>query len=149
MFRKKKKHTLINNLDDTRETAYDFRRRLTVFESYRPSEYRMTPKLEEDVVMPMLETHLEKLFAGEIDDANGDVLDRLIFAGAREGKPYLALQHYEHKDLIARLVARWKSDYKDLKNLREFRGQELEELLADHKATCKLLEKDIHKEVSE
>lgn len=147
--RKKQKSTVIYNMDDTRTTVYDFRRRMNPFESYRPAEYRLNPYLKEDIVKPMLDAHLSRLFAGEIDDANGDVLDRLIFSGAREGKSDLTLQRYEHKDMIARLVARWKSDYKDLINLRDLRKYELEELLADHKITCQMASKDIRKEVPE
>ena len=139
--KKKKKNTLINNMDDTRTVVYDFRRRLTVFESYRPTEYRLTPKLEEDIMIPVLDTHLSKLFAGDIDDANADVLDQQIFSVAREGKPDLARQRYEHQDMIARLAARWVSDYKDLSNLSALCRQELDELVENHKATCQLVEK--------
>lgn len=149
MFRRKKKQiTLINNMDDSRTIVYDFRRRLTEFESYRPAEYRLTPALEEDYVKPLLDEHLSKLFAGSIDDANGDVLDRIIFAGAREGKPDLSRQRLEHKDMLARLVARYKSDYHDLSNLRELRKEELDELRADYDETNRMVAKDMGKEVS-
>lgn len=142
---RKRKHTQIQNMDESRAIVYDFRRRLIKFEGYRPAEYRLNPALKEEVVKPMLDRHLAKLFAGEIDDANGDVLDRLIFSGVREGKTDLVRQRYEHMDMIARLTAGWESDYQDIRQLRDLREEELEELISDYRITCKLEEKSMNK----
>lgn len=136
--RMRRKKALINNMDDTRTTVYDFRRRLTEFESYRPPEYVINPALDEDIMYPRLDAYLAKLFAGGVDPGNGDVLDELIFSAAIEGMPDLARQRYEHKDVIVRLAARYVTDYEDLKKIRNHRQLELEETMEDHKKTCSM-----------
>ena len=95
MFGKKKSPALFNAVDDSRIVVHDFRLRGTQvgFESYRTVEYHLYRKLEEAYMMPKLEEHLNRLFAGDIDDANGDMMDAILFSAAREALPELDKQH--------------------------------------------------------
>ena len=80
MFKKKKRQSLYNSVDDSRSTVYDFTLRSTPigFESYRTTEYTLYHKLDEAEMLPRIDDHLEKLFAGNVDDANGYMLDFII-----------------------------------------------------------------------
>lgn len=141
MFRKKKE-ALVNEVDDSRVIVYDFRRRLKkLFESYRPAEYKINPALDENVMLPKIEEHLKRLFRGDLDDGNENVLDRLIFGPIREGKPDLERQHLDHQDMISRFAARFNSDYPDIQNIMDEHKRKLQKIEADYAVTCRLLDK--------
>lgn len=144
MFGKKKDHSLFNAVDDSRTVVHDFRLRATQagFESYRTVEYRLYHKLEEDEMMPRLEEHLSKLFAGEVDDGNGDMLDAILFGAAREALPDLGRQHYDHSDTIRRLIIRRKADREDIRRIKEEREAECEAMRIDYEKTCKMLDRE-------
>ena len=144
MFGKKKSQALFNAVDDSRTVVHDFRLRATQvgFESYRATEYRLYHKLEECEMMPRLEEHLSKLFAGEVDDANGDMLDNIIFGAAREALPDIVRQHYDHLDMLRRLTIRRKADREDLRRIRDDRVEEYESMKADYERTCKMLDRE-------
>ncbi len=141
MFGKKKGRALVNTVDDTRGVAHDFCLR-HIFESYRAMEYRLYHKLEESEMLPKLEDHLAKLFAGAVDDANGDMLDATIFGAAREALPDLGLQHYNHTDVLRRLILRHKSDREDIRMIKEEREAEYESMKADYDKICRMLAKE-------
>ena len=145
MFGKKKSQALLNAVDDSRTVVHDFRLRSsgsTGFESYRAVEYRLYHKLEEDEMMPRLEEHLNKLFAGSVDDANGDMLDAIIFGAAREALPDLGRQQYDHLDMLRRLIVRRKADREDLRRIRDDRVEECEAVKSDYERTCKVLARE-------
>ena len=144
MFGKKKNQALFNVVDDSKVVVYDFRLRSTHvgFESYRTVEYKLYPKLEEAEMMPKLEEHLSKLFAGDVDDANGDMLDAILFGAAREALPDLDKQHYNHLDMLRRLIIRRKADREDLRRIRDNRVEECESMKADYERTCKMLDRE-------
>ena len=141
MFGKKKKQALFSAVDDSSAIVHDFRLRSTYtgFESYRTVNYRLYPKLEQEAMIPRLEEHLNKLLAGTVDDANGDMLDGIIFGAAREALPDLGRQHYDHSDMLRRLIIRRKADREDLWRIREDRAAEYESIKADYEQTCKML----------
>ena len=141
MFGKKKNQALFNVVDDSKVVVHDFRLRSTHvgFESYRTVEYKLYPKLEEAEMMPKLEEHLSKLFAGDVDDANGDMLDAILFGAAREALPDLGKQHYDHWDMLRRLIIRRKADREDLRRIRDDRVEEYETMKVDYERTCKML----------
>lgn len=145
MFGKKKSQALFNAVDDSRTIVHDFRLR-TPFESYRTVEYRLYHKLEETEMMPRLEDHLNKLFAGDVDSANSDMLDAILFGAAREGLADLGKQHYDHSDMLRRLIIRRKADCEDLRRIRDDRVEEYESMKADYERTCKMLDRE-YKEV--
>ncbi|HBA64554.1 MAG TPA: hypothetical protein DCZ20_11915 [Lachnospiraceae bacterium] len=135
--RKKKEQAQFNTMDDSRVTVYDFMRRMQLlFESYRSADYRSYPGLYEEEMKPRLDRHLEALFAGDVDDANGDMLDNIIFGPYRESDPYLNVQRLNHKDMNRRLVARRVSDRADFARIREERQEELERLKHEYEDVC-------------
>lgn len=141
MFGKKKVHSLFNLVDDSRIIVNDFKLRSTDtgFESYRTLNYSLYHKLEEAEMLPKLEEHLEKLFEGDVDSGNGDMLDAILFAATREALPDLKRQYYEHSDMLRRLVIRHISDREDIRRIKEEREKELAIIEADYEKTCRLL----------
>lgn len=130
MFGKKKK------IPDSRSVTEVFRRR-PEYENVRAAEYQMYPGLQKENLLPVLDKHLEALFAGELDDANGNMLDSIIFAPAREAVPDLMRQHYDHADVLRRLSARRMADREDFRRILEERKRELAQLEAAHEITCR------------
>lgn len=136
MFGKKKKEQgLFNTMDDSRVVVYDFVRRIPI-ESYRPVEYKLYHKLRDEEMHPKLDRHLDALFAGSVDDGNGDMLDNIIFRSYRESGPDLILQKHTHEDMIRRIVAKRTSDREDFVNLREDRKEELLRLEKEYDEIC-------------
>ncbi len=128
---KKKKQGLFNAADDTEVIVNDFARRYP-FEDYRPVEYKPYHKLLEEEMKPRLDHHLEALFAGEVDDANGDMLDNIIFGTYRESLSDLGMQRHSHAVFNRRLAARRHSDREDFGRLAEERKKELTDLEKDY-----------------
>lgn len=143
MFDKKKQKALFNAVDDSRLVVNDFRLRSTVigFESYRTVEYRLYRKLEEEEMLPMLNEHLAKLFAGEVDDGNGDMLDSILFGAAREALPDLGRQHYDHIDMLRRLTISRIADRDDIRRIRDERQKERDAMQVDYNNICHTLAK--------
>jgi hypothetical protein len=143
MFKKEKQQSLYNSVDDSRSIVHDFllRSTLTGFESYRTTEYTFYHKLDESEMIPRIDDHLEKMFAGSVDDANGDMLDEIIFGAAREAFPYLSKQHIDHNDTIRRLIVRRTADRDDICRIRDERVIERDKMQADYDKICKALEK--------
>lgn len=143
MFNKKKRQSLYNSVDDSRTTVYDFTLRSTPigFESYRTTEYTLYHKLDEAEMLPKIDDHLDKLFAGSVDDANGDMLDEILFGVAREALPYLSKQHIDHTDTIRRFIVRRTADRDDIRRIRDERIVERDTMQTDYDKICKALEK--------
>lgn len=142
MFGKEKQRSLFNSVDDSRSVVNDFCLRSGIdygFESYRTVEYRLYPKLGEEEMIPRLDEHMNKLFAGEVDDANGDMLDAIIFGAAREALPDLGRQHYDHMDMLRRLIIRRMADRDDIRRIKEEREKERDNMQADYDNICRLL----------
>lgn len=144
MFGKKKQQALFNAVDDSRSVVNDFRLRSTEIgvESYRTVEYRLYHKLGEAEMLPLLDEHLTKLFAGDVDDANGDMLCGLVIGAALEALPDLGRQHYDHSDMLRRLIIRRKADREDLRRIRDDRMEEYETMKIDYDRTCKMLSRE-------
>ena len=94
-------------VDDTREVATDFTCRRP-FWSYRTAPYRPYAPLEG--LKPELDRHLEALFAGAVDEGNGDVLDYPIFDNVRLAREDLNRQRIEHHDAIVQFGVRAAGD---------------------------------------
>ena len=140
MFNKKKQQSLYNSVDDSRSNVYDFMLRFP-YESYRTTEYALYHKLDETEMLPRIDDHLEKLFVGNVDDANGDMLDEIIFGAAREALPYLSKQHIDHNDTIRRFIVRRTADRDDIRRIRDERVVERDTMQTDYDKICKALEK--------
>lgn len=144
MFGKKTQQTMLNSVDDSRSISYDFclrKSRGYGDESYRTVEYVLYDKLREEVMIPRLDEHLSKLFSGAIDDGNGDMLDALIFGAAREATPDLGRQHYDHMDMLRRLIIKSKANREDILKIKEERKKERDVLRADFDKLCDLFAK--------
>lgn len=143
MFGKKKQQSLFNSADDSRSMAYFCLRSSHGYgdEAFRTIEYRLLPKLDESEMIPRLDEHLNKLFAGEVDDANGDMLDALIFGAAREALPDLSRQHYDHMDMLRRFIIKRLADRDDIRRIKEEREKERDIMQADYDNICRLLSK--------
>lgn len=143
MFKNKKQRSLYNSVDDSRSTVYDFTLRSTTigFESYRTTEYTLYHKLEEAEMLPKIDDYLEKLFVGSVDDANGDMLDEIIFGAAREAQPFLSKQHIDHNDTIRRFIVRRTADCDDIRRIKDERVKERDTMQTDYEKICKALEK--------
>lgn len=85
------------SVDDTLEVVNDFICQIP-FWGYQVAAYREYEPFSNLVLE--LDSYLEKLFAGEIDDGNGDVLDCLIADRARANFKYLAQQKVEHRNMM-------------------------------------------------
>ena len=133
MFGRKK--ALFNMMDDSKVVANDFIRRIH-YESYRPADYRLYPGLSEEAMIPKIDKHLEALFSGTVDDANGSMLDNILIDPYRESVPYLNDQRLNHKDMNRRLVACRISDREDIARIRDDRQEELEQIKQEYKDTC-------------
>lgn len=149
-WRKKKEEAQFNTMGDSRVIRYDFKRRLKgLFESYRAADYRIYHRLSEDEMIAKLDQHLDALFAGDVDDANGDMLDNIIFGIYRESIPDLNVQRLNHKDMNRRLIARRVSDREDFVSIREGQQRELERLEKEYEDVCNKIatvEEDKHYE---
>lgn len=142
MFWKRKR--LFKEIDDNSSVVHDFRLRSSAigFESYRPVEYKLYHKLEEDKMIPKIDAYLSRLFRGEIEDHNGDVLDNILFAAFKEAIPFLGRQRYVHQDVIRRLTTRHYADYGDLKKIKRDREEEREAIKAEYVKFCKKFQRE-------
>lgn len=101
----------------------DFERRIPYW-SYRPVSYEVYEPFKE--YKTEIDGYLEKLFNGEIDDGNGDVLDNMIMDMARQAEKSLNRQRVEHRDMIKSLDIRAQSDRKAFKCQLELLKEQLE-----------------------
>ena len=61
---------------------------------------------------------------------------------AREALPNLGKQHYDHLDMLRRLIIRRKADREDLRRIRDDRVDEYEAMKVDYERTCKMLDRE-------
>lgn len=141
--RKKQKKALFHDVDDSRITVYDFRLRSTIlaFECYRNLEYTIYKELEKSVMIPKIDAHLSKLFSGDVDNANGNMLDSIIISPARKAIPDINRQRYNHDDNLQRLVIRHNTDIEDIKRILQDREKERESIKEDYDKVCMMIEK--------
>ena len=127
-----------------RREVHDFTLRSSElsFESYRTVDYRLYPQLSSEYMVPIIDAHLEKLLSGEVDDANGDMLDRLIFGPARMALPDLISQHVDHADVLRRFIVRRNADQKDLEEILSQRQIELDELNGEYESVCRKIDEN-------
>lgn len=130
-------------VDDAPVVVRDFNRR-TPFWSYRTSDYKPYPpfaRFKEDI-----DAYLEKLFAGDIDDGNADVLDTMISDVLRQAEHDLAHQRTEHHDVIVSFGIRAKSDKLAFERELQKRSEALEQNLQEQNEIRQRLRKNEFKE---
>lgn len=139
MFGKQKKTALFQGVNDELTITNTFKLRSTqLFESYRTSTYCIPEPLKEEQMIPILDEHLKRLFAGEADSGNGDALDNCIFSALDESSAQLRLQRIRHLDMLRRLAARSRSDRADIAKTRDTVLQELDGLREELEKICKV-----------
>lgn len=130
-------------VDDTRVVVHDFQRRAP-FWSYRTVPYKEYEPLVN--LQGKLDDYLDALFCGDIDSANGDVLDNIIFDTVRQAQDDLNRQRVEHGDTIKSFGIRAEGDraaFKEqLAKLREdlARNQEEQAFIRDMLHRCEYRE---------
>ena len=105
----KEVNDITKELSDEQTIVHDFIRRQP-FWDYIPTRYKVLDhfsNLKEEI-----DGYLEKLFAGDIDSGNEDVLDNLIMDVSKQATKALANQHTDHRELINSFNIRARSDYK-------------------------------------
>lgn len=144
IFRKKKQESnLYNEVDDSRQVVYDFRRRTyRLFENYRAIGYKKLPSYDlESQKQKNAETLAKLMKAKAVDSANEDCLLDTIFGPIRDGFRYLEDQWIEHRDFYTRQAQRAERDSEDLKNMIVFWNEKLEEMEQEHEKTKVLWDK--------
>lgn len=134
MFGKKDKLALVSHVDDRRSIVRNFRRRIP-FESYRSMDYRLSNKIQEKNVYPLLDRCLKNLLPGA-DDGNLNMLNSKLAAIGLQSMADLEQQRIGHQDVIHRLAARRTADQYDLVQMLEAETRNLESLLEEHSKTC-------------
>ena len=127
-----KESTHEKQVDDSMEIVNDFTRQVP-FWDYRPVNYRVDDHFLN--LYPEIDAYLARLFAGEIDDGNGDVLDNLICDHAVNALRALSVQKVSHDDLLVNMylqakgaINSYESHLEKLTAEREIVEKELEDI---------------------
>lgn len=146
MFGRKKKDTPVNETERYTTGAgyagtvkHDFARRSPYWQ-YRPAKYQQYKPFDE--YREEIDQYLEKLFGGEIDEENGDVLDNLIGDITRQALNDLDRQRVEHRDAIHSLHVRFESDRTSFESELRHLQEELDENRSEQGIVMDLLKKD-------
>ena len=89
------------------EAVQSFKRKL-LYWSYRPVKYQIYPPFAS--LRETIDQSLARLFEGELDEGNEDVLDNMICDIARQAYSDLERQKAEHEDMIRTLCAKAEQD---------------------------------------
>lgn len=116
------------HIDDEMEIVNDFTRQVP-FWNYRPVSYRINERFMD--LIPELDAYLERLFAGEIDDGNGDVLDNIICDHAAETIKELTDQKVSHDDLLVNMHIQAQGAIDSLENHLSKLREKREEIVRD------------------
>lgn len=126
-------------VDDTPVIVRDFNRRAP-FWSYRTAEYQELPEFAG--FKSEIDAYLEKLFDGELDDGNGDVLDTMISDILRQAMRDLERQRVVHRDTIVSFGIRAKSDEAAFTNELQHQRDDLAQNLREQARICDRLHRD-------
>lgn len=144
IFRKKQKtNNLYQEVDDSRQIVYDFRRRTyNFFENYRTVGYKKLPSCDFEKQRQETAEVLNRLIAAQsVDAGNVDCLIDKILGPVRDGVRYLDDQYLEHQDFYTRQGERMKADLEDLEQILNLRKEKIETIEKEHEVTQKLWEK--------
>lgn len=125
-------------IDESTQIVRDFRVRVP-YGDYRVVPYEIFPAFLE--FQTEIDEYLRGLFAGEVDDANGNLLDNLIDDMTQKARADLERQKTVHEDrykaLAAARPAGDRCQYAEELVLLQSVLQETEEALQDIKARCR------------
>ena len=105
--KKERLDNLNRRVNDESVVVNDFMLRIPYW-SYQPADYREYPPFS--AIRKALDEYLGALFAGEIDDGNGDVLDCIIGDLSRQARIDIDRQRIAHMDVIQSFRMRSASD---------------------------------------
>ena len=88
-------------LDDTSTLVNDFVRQKP-YGTYRPVNYQISERFVD--LKNEIDKYLERMFEGKIDDANGDVMDNLIYDNTRIALQDIEMQKVQHDDTIRNFI---------------------------------------------
>ena len=130
IFKKKQQQGLTHSVDNSRSPAY-----LTLrtggeqgIESFRAADFCDYKKLTDDEMIPVLKNHLQKMFAGDVDEGNNDMLNNIIFSTAFEAFSDLDKQLPDRIDVTRRIIMCIQADRNDSARIRDERLPELDKL---------------------
>lgn len=130
--------------DETEDTVVrDFQRRAPYW-SYRVTDYRPYAPFTE--FRKELDGYLEKLFAGEIDDGNGDVLDNLIVDMTQLALHDLDKQRADHQDNLRNLELRTVGDRSQFLEARKMLAVDLDDNLIEQESLKRRLKTQTFRE---
>lgn len=130
-------------VDDERVVVKDFTRR-TPYWGYRNIAYRDFEPLTN--LKQELDEYLDKLFQGELDDGNADVLDNIIFDRVRMALEDLKYQSIMHEDMNCSYENRVESDLIAFKEERENLIKDLEHINREYARLIEMYERNEYKE---
>ena len=146
MFRRKRKETgfdeakqYVTDVGYPRKEVHDFTRRSPYWQ-YRPVRYQQYKPFEE--YQAEIDQYLGKLFGGEIDEENGDILDNLIGDITRQALRHLDRQRVDHQDIIRSLYIRHESDRTQFENQLQHLEESLDENRRDQENVMRRLKDD-------
>lgn len=122
-FRRKEKSEPEQGIECRQEVVNDYNRRKPYW-SYRPVNYEFCSSFSE--LKNEIDGYLEHLFAGDIDDGNGDVLDSIILSRAKQAKCDLEIQRTHHRDIINEMNLGMLGNLKFFHNRLELQRKYLE-----------------------
>lgn len=137
LFGKKKGTSLFNEVDDSRQIVYDFRRRTNqLFENYRAVNYRKAASCDLEQLKSEVADTLAKLIASNaIDSGNEDCLVDKILGPIRDGIRYLDDQYLEHMDFYNRQGGNMAAHSADIEKILELWKEKEEAIAKEHEHT--------------
>lgn len=133
------------SVDDSKVIVKDFVRRAP-FWSYRPAEYRSFDPLVQ--YKDEIDQYLEKIFTGQVDDANGNILDNMISDIVRQADMDLSRQRTDHEDTIKSFALRAAADKDGFESQANALQAALKLNQEEMEIVGKLMKKDEYKEVA-
>ena len=125
-------------IDETTQIVHDFRLRVP-YGDYRVMPYEVYPVFL--AFQQEVDEYLRKLFAGEVDDANGNLLDNLIDDVTEKAFADLDRQRTTHEDRYKALSESRpigdRRQYEEERRLLESVLQETEEDLQEIRSRCR------------
>ena len=132
-FLKKERKSASKAIDDAQVVTNDFVRPIPYW-SYRPVAYKSYKPL--DTLIPVLDSYLERLFNGEIDEGNADVLDNIIYDYANQAMSDISNQRVAHISIIKDLyfnhvgiVRNFEKHLEEVRMMKEMNDEEYQSIL--------------------
>lgn len=143
LMRRKKRSSLVSEVDDSRQVVHDFRRRNRyLFDNYRAVGYKKRPDYDLAQLMDEDEEILSNLVAAHaVDAGNADCLVGRILGPVRDGFEYLDDQSLEHLDFYFRQRSNMRAHCSDIRRILLFWREKEASMVKEHEDTLALWNK--------